>query len=194
MKGSGNTRSSSSRQPRGMSPAQRQEEALKLYDHWIRGGSVDINAQIDPDFARGYNVADGVKRDLDLLDTVFEPAKSDLTLYKGANEDITNYLMKQTGAKSPQDLVGKTYVDKFYSSTSDNYRAAEDYAYLDEDNYVSSMIHFNIKKGTPIKRAVGYTDQETTIRRNVKYKITRVRVEEADDGQIFHHFYIDVSK
>ena len=193
-KGSGTTRKSSPRASRGVQSASRQDEATKLYDFWVRGGSNSINAQIDPSFTNGYGAYDGVKRDLDLLDTVFEPAKSDIRLYKGLPEDMTDYLMKQTGAKSASDLVGKTYVDKFYSSTSDNMRAAEDYAYRNADfDDQSSIVHFNIKKGTPIKRAVGYTDQETTLRRNLRYKITRVRTEEADDGQILHHFYITVS-
>lgn len=184
-KGNGGTRS--------MRPNDRNKEALQLYDFWLRGGSNEINSQIDPTFSQG--IYSGGNRDLDLLDTVFEPATEDTKLYKGYPEDMTQYLMRETGAKSPEELVGRTYIDRFYSSASDNYRAAEDYAYRNADwSDHSSLVHFNIQKGTPIKRAVGYTDQETTLRRNLKYKITRVRTEEADDGQIFHHFYITVSK
>lgn len=184
-KGNGTTRVSGSRGSR--------ESAMALYDFWLRGGSNTINRQIDASFAPSF-FDDGVRRDLNLLDTVFEPAENDLQLYKGVPDNFALYAMRQTGAKGEDDLVGKSFVDKFYSSTSENTRAARDYAYRNEEAEDVSILHFSVKKGTPVARAVGYTDQETTLRRNLRYTIRRIRREQDEDGTTIHHFYIDISR
>ena len=137
-----------------------------------------------------------------LFDKAFSPATKEMTLYKGMSEDFQNYIEQKVGSKK---IIGKSFIDKFYSSATRNEVIAESYAARNEDGpEVRSIIHFNVKKGTPIAnpatngvaRRLHYNEEEITIRRNVKYTLRRIRTVTTDYdyyGFIFKHFYIDVS-
>jgi hypothetical protein len=126
------------------------------------------------------------------FDSIFTPLDDEMTLYKGicgemgatTPEEELSYYLRMTGVKKVSELIGKSFVDKAYSSLTEVWGVAEDYAYrnADVENQewygVPIIIEYRISENTPITRPSwhGYSniDYEWTLRRNLKYTITSV--------------------
>lgn len=184
-KGSGGTRSSNS--------SSSSKRGIDLYRNFVEGGSSDIN---------GINSNAPIlgESDLKALDSVFKPLDRDIVTYKGMPDFLT-YLKEKTG-QPLHKMIGESFIDKFYSSTSKLKSTAEEYAAnAFEQGVTPSLITFNIKKGTPVADTIktlgesgmkGF-EQEITLRRNVRYTI-KSAARKKIDGEVYYMFEIDVTK
>lgn len=186
-KGSGSTRGSSFRDKQsGVSPSM--ERGKEMYGIFLSqlyaGGFLDVQSSIDSSYPGSFmSDTKYSENDLKSLDTVFEPIGAETSLYKGSiqmeGNGTLDYLMAQTGAKNIESLVGKSYVDKFYSSLSKNKRVAEGYAY-DAEYGTPVVATYKLGKSAkiakPSKHGWSAIDDEITLGRNQKHTIESVKL------------------
>ena len=162
------------------------ENGLSLYKQFIEGEAdvihkllgVDMvnNEQYDPDMVDEQAAKD--------IDSIFTPAEKPITVYKG---------MPLYESQLEDIKTGNVFQNPTLSSTSKNFRTAQDYAdraYDIGDDLTPVFLKIRIEPGTPIVDTTdtlgtsgmkGY-EQEITIGRNTEWIYENVEMGEDDDG------------
>ena len=193
-KSSGGTRGTNANNKQSVSSLERGREMFGYF--LAQGGhsSAEVNKSIDSSFAPSFIDAPFSSSDLAAFDKVFEKIGTERNLYKGTDESWLDYAMKQTGAKSIEDLAGKSFTDKFYSSLIINKSVQQDYSLRTIDfGRTPVRLNFHLGKSAkiayPERNGHNVTDNEITLGRNQKYHISKVKFIEGDD---YDYYVVDI--
>ena len=154
------------------------EKGLEYLDVWRNGGIIDVhswagyNAMSD-DFLASYTSSKVDEAKMKALDSVFTPAKEEMTVYRGAS----------MSAEEIERLSDKSHVIRTLSSTSKSSVVAEDYASraldMDWGEYYPVELSIKVEKGTPVadigklldtEGHMSAYEKEITIGRNVEWE------------------------
>lgn len=169
--------------PGELSGKELKEKGLEYLDVWRNGGIADVHSWAgysvtSDDFLASYADSKVDEAKMKALDSVFTPAKEEMTVYRGAS----------MSAEEIERLSDKSHVVRTLSSTSKSSVVAEDYASraldIDWGEFYPVELNIKVEKGTPVadigklldtEGHMSAYEKEITIGRNVEWEYGKMK-------------------